>query len=85
MTLRRERIHTNNLKVAVAPDGNGGLYQALITSGVVSDMEKRGVKHVHAYCVDNCLAKVADPTFVGFAASKDADIATKAASTTSNR
>ncbi|KAH7065598.1 UDP-N-acetylglucosamine pyrophosphorylase [Macrophomina phaseolina] len=64
-------------KVAVAPDGNGGLYQALITSSVVADMSKRGIQHVHAYCVDNCLVKVADPTFIGFSASKDVEIATK--------
>ena len=64
-------------RVAVAPDGNGGIYQALISSGVVSDMEKRGIQHIHAYCVDNCLVRVADPTFIGFAAEKDVDIATK--------
>lgn len=61
----------------MAPDGNGGIYQALITSGVREDMRKRGVEHVHTYCVDNCLAKVADPVFIGFAATKDVDIATK--------
>ncbi|MCJ1327414.1 UDP-N-acetylglucosamine pyrophosphorylase [Thelotrema lepadinum] len=64
-------------KVAVAPDGNGGIYQALLTSNVRTDMRKRGIEHVHAYCVDNCLVKVADPAFIGFAASKKVSIATK--------
>lgn len=64
-------------KVAVAPDGNGGIYQALVVSPVLGDLRKRGIEHVHAYCVDNCLVKVADPTFTGFAAAKDVDIATK--------
>lgn len=64
-------------QVAVAPDGNGGIYQALLTSNVRTDMRKRGIEHIHAYCVDNCLVKVADPVFIGFAASKDVDIATK--------
>jgi UDP-N-acetylglucosamine/UDP-N-acetylgalactosamine diphosphorylase len=64
-------------KVAVAPDGNGGIYQALVVSSVIDDMRKRGIQHIHAYCVDNCLVKVADPVFVGFSAAKDVDIATK--------
>ncbi|KAH8160929.1 hypothetical protein CIB48_g7312 [Xylaria polymorpha] len=64
-------------EVAVAPDGNGGIYKALQDEGVLEDMRKRGIKHVHAYCVDNCLAKVADPVFIGFSAEKQVKIATK--------
>jgi UDP-N-acetylglucosamine/UDP-N-acetylgalactosamine diphosphorylase len=64
-------------KVAVAPDGNGGIYQALIMSEARGDMRKRGIEHIHAYCVDNCLVKVADPVFIGVAAEKKVDIATK--------
>lgn len=48
-----------------------------MTSGVREDMRKRGIQHIHTYCVDNCLVRVADPVFIGFAASKDVDIATK--------
>ncbi|KAJ5300511.1 uncharacterized protein N7443_005513 [Penicillium atrosanguineum] len=64
-------------KVAVAPDGNGGIYQALITSGAREDMRRRGIQHIHLHGVDNCLVKVADPIFMGFSAEKDVDIATK--------
>ncbi|KAJ5481037.1 UDP-N-acetylglucosamine pyrophosphorylase [Penicillium diatomitis] len=70
-------IMESKSKVAVAPDGNGGIYQAIVTSGVREDMRKRGIQHIHAYCVDNCLVKVADPVFIGFSASKKVDIATK--------
>ncbi|KAH9958899.1 nucleotide-diphospho-sugar transferase, partial [Lactifluus volemus] len=72
-------------RVAVAPDGNGGLYAALRTPlsptdktrSVLSDLESRKVLYVHAYCVDNCLVRVADPVFVGYGISKQADCAAK--------
>lgn len=72
-------------RVAVAPDGNGGLYAALRsplsstdkTRTVLSDLDARKVLYVHAYCVDNCLVRVADPVFVGYGISKQADCAAK--------
>ncbi|KAL4069862.1 nucleotide-diphospho-sugar transferase [Scleroderma yunnanense] len=71
-------------RVAVAPDGNGGLYAATRASlsptderTVLSDLSTRGVLYVHAYCVDNCLVRVADPVFLGYCISKQADCAAK--------
>ncbi|WFD33095.1 hypothetical protein MSPP1_004152 [Malassezia sp. CBS 17886] len=58
-------------RVATAPDGNGGLYAALrapLSPGggsVVDDLQRRGIKYLHAYGVDNCLVKVGDPVFLG--------------------
>lgn len=70
-------ILESSSKVAVAPDGNGGVYKALAESGVLDDLTKRGIEHVHMYCVDNSLVKVADPSFIGFAAAREAEVAVK--------
>ncbi|KAI0323003.1 nucleotide-diphospho-sugar transferase [Amylostereum chailletii] len=72
-------------RVAVAPDGNGGIYAALRSPispvdksrTVLSDLSARKVLYVHAYCVDNCLVRVADPAFLGYCISKQADCAAK--------
>jgi len=71
-------------RIAVAPDGNGGLYAATRASlsasdktTVLSDLARRKILYVHAYCVDNCLVRVADPVFLGYGISKQVDCAAK--------
>ncbi|KAG4302026.1 hypothetical protein PCK1_001701 [Pneumocystis canis] len=64
-------------KIAVSPNGNGGIYQALLDSNILNDMLARKIQHIHCFCVDNCLVRVADPVFIGFSIEKDLDVSTK--------
>ncbi|XP_063934609.1 UDP-N-acetylhexosamine pyrophosphorylase-like protein 1 [Zophobas morio] len=63
--------------IAEAPDGNGGLFKALETSGALDDMKKRGICYLHVYCVDNVLVRVADPCFLGYSISSRVSCAVK--------
>lgn len=71
-------------RIAVAPDGNGGLYAATRSplvddksQTVLSNLARRKILYIHAYCVDNCLVRVADPVFLGYSIEKQADCAAK--------
>ncbi|CAI4057499.1 hypothetical protein SKDZ_04G1400 [Saccharomyces kudriavzevii ZP591] len=66
------------VSLSQSPDGNGGLYRAIKDNKLNEDFEKRGVKHVYMYCVDNVLSRMADPVFIGFAIKHGFELATKA-------
>jgi UDP-N-acetylglucosamine/UDP-N-acetylgalactosamine diphosphorylase len=54
--------------IAEAPGGNAGVYGALDSSGVLGELERRGVEYCQVVNVDNMLVRIADPIFFGLAA-----------------
>ncbi|KAL7493884.1 hypothetical protein ACHAWT_006408 [Skeletonema menzelii] len=77
LTPEGKMILETQTSIAVAPDGNGGIYPAMVKHGIISDMKSRGIKYIHAFGVDNALVKPADPTFVGYCIHSNADCGNK--------
>ncbi len=59
------------------PNGHGGCLTALLDSGAIDDMERRGVETLFYYQVDNPMIHIADPTFLGFHALAEAQVSCK--------
>lgn len=53
-------------RLAMAPDGHGGVLTALRTHGVLEELAERGIEVLHHDQVDNPLVPVADPVLLGF-------------------
>ncbi|WP_199620840.1 UTP--glucose-1-phosphate uridylyltransferase [Paenibacillus alkalitolerans] len=65
-------------QINFVPSGNGECFSSLYHSGALEDMKRRGITWLFYYNVDNAIIKAADPLFVGFSASFDNTISTKA-------
>ena len=70
-------IMETSSKVAMAPDGNGGIYPSLKNSGMLDNMTNRGIKYLHVFSIDNALTKIADPVFIGYCINQTADCGNK--------
>jgi UDP-N-acetylglucosamine/UDP-N-acetylgalactosamine diphosphorylase len=65
-------------RLALSPDGHGGLLPALRASGVLDEMEAEGVETVFTFQVDNPMLSVCRPDFVGHHAMAEADMSSMA-------
>lgn len=52
-------------EVFLAPNGHGGTLSAFADSGALADAERRGLRRLSYFQVDNPLASLADPLFLG--------------------
>lgn len=53
-----------------AADGHGGIFESLVKNKMTDEMNRMGIKWVFIGGVDNCLAKMVDPVFLGIAIKK---------------
>ncbi|MGN0240735.1 MAG: UTP--glucose-1-phosphate uridylyltransferase, partial [Candidatus Weimeria sp.] len=50
---------------ATSPNGNGGFFTSLLKAGYGEVLRKKGIKWLNVFGVDNVLARIADPAFLG--------------------
>lgn len=60
--------------LAMAADGNGGIYPAMHNKGVLTHMETNNIDYVHTICIDNALVLGLDPTFMGMVVATKAEV-----------
>ncbi len=52
-------------RLALSPDGHGGIFRAMGRAAILGDLEERGVDVIMTFQVDNPLMRPADPEFIG--------------------
>ena len=52
-------------RLALSPDGHGGIFRAMGHAAILGDLEERGIDVVMTFQVDNPLMRPADPEFIG--------------------
>ena len=63
--------------VKLAPNGHGGIFEALVKNKMTNKMRELGVEWVFIGGVDNCLVKMVDPVLMGIAIDKKVTAAGK--------
>ncbi len=64
-------------RLALAPDGHGGSLKALVRSGALADMQRRGIEVISYFQVDNPLVRPFDTLFLGLHTTAKSEMSTK--------
>lgn len=70
-------LRASEESLAFSPNGHGGSLKALIDSGSIEDMAKRGVEHLSYFQVDNPLVSVVNPLFIGLHLLQQSDMSSR--------
>lgn len=65
----------NNL--SLNPDGHGGVLAALSSSGILRELNNKKIETISYFQVDNPLANILDPVFIGFHILNNSDVSSK--------
>jgi UDP-N-acetylglucosamine/UDP-N-acetylgalactosamine diphosphorylase len=64
-------------RLSTSPNGHGGTLLALADQGLLDRLDRRGIRHIFYFQVDNPLVKVGDPVFLGHHQNARADVSSK--------
>ncbi len=64
-------------RLALSPDGHGGMFRALHNSGLLDEMRSENVRYISHFQVDNPLITPLDPTFIGLAHQNGSEVGSK--------
>ncbi|MBP3255416.1 MAG: UTP--glucose-1-phosphate uridylyltransferase [Clostridia bacterium] len=64
-------IVNEDKRLKLASDGHGGIFRILQEEKIVDEMKKEGIEWIYMGGVDNVLAKLIDPLFIGVAKDKN--------------
>jgi UDP-N-acetylglucosamine/UDP-N-acetylgalactosamine diphosphorylase len=64
-------------RLALSPDGHGGMLAAMDREGVLDDIERRGIKDLFYFQVDNPLVDICGREFLGYHLLSDSEMSTQ--------
>ena len=64
-------------RLALSPDGHGGMLAALAKSGILTELRDRGIRRIFYFQVDNPLVDICCPEFLGYHILSQAQVSTQ--------